>query len=179
MEEHFSLQDFYDDRLETARLTTRFLTRYDVEAWSAFFQDDDAIEFLMPRNGKSNSELSTNWINRQLNRYTEGTFGLQAILDKKTKKIIGQAGLLLQKVDGKFEVEVGYHIIKEYWGQGFATEAAKLFTDFALDNQLAKSVISIINTNNVKSMRVAEKNGFLLEKEIVWNNENVKIYRSN
>lgn len=178
MDQSFSLQDLYEDRLETQRISTRFLTRYDVEAWAEFFEDDAAFAFLMNRNGNTNMEMSDDWIKRQLQRYDSGTFGLQAIIDRKSKKMVGQCGLLLQKIDNKLEIEVGYHVIKKYWGMGYATEAAQLFVDFAVENQLAQSVIAIIHPNNSNSIRVAEKINMKFDFETEFNSETNKVYRS-
>ncbi len=178
MDQSFSLQDLYEDRLETQRISTRFLNRYDVELWGEFFEDDDAFEFLLKRNDKTNLEMSEDWIKRQLQRYESGTFGLQAIIDRKSKKMVGQCGLLLQKIDNKLEIEVGYHVIKKYWGMGYATEAAQLFVNFAIENQLAQSVIAIIHPNNSKSIRVAEKINMKFDFDTTWHEEPVKVFRS-
>jgi RimJ/RimL family protein N-acetyltransferase len=99
------------------------------------------------------------------------------LIDKETNALIGQCGLLLQEVDGIRELEVGYHIIKKYWGKGYAPEAARLFLDFAVEHDLADSVISIIDIRNTKSMRVAEKNGLHRDKQTRWLDKDVFIYR--
>ena len=78
----------------------------------------------------------------------------------------------------KLEIEVGYHILKRYWGMGYAPEAAKLFLDFAIENQLAQNVIAIINVKNEKSIRVAEKIEMKLDRETEWMGERVKVYKS-
>lgn len=178
MDQSFSLQDLYEDRFETPRISTRFLSRFDIEAWSAFFENDEAFQFLMKREGQTNLELSEKWIKKQLQRYESGTFGLQAIIDRKSKQMVGQCGLLSEKIDGKLEIEVGYHIIQKYWGMGYAPEAAKLFVDFALENQLAQNVIAIIDVRNEKSIRVAEKLNMKFDRNSNWMGEDVKIYRS-
>jgi RimJ/RimL family protein N-acetyltransferase len=167
----------YQDNLESERLLTRKLTSNDIEIWSDFFKDKDAIEFLPDPGFNSSEERSKHWIEKQLNRYSENLFGLQALIDKKTNEFIGQCGLLKQTVDGKTEIEVGYHIFKKYWGQGYAPEAAKLFIDYAFQNNLTDSVISIINTNNIKSQKVANKNGLLKEKQSIWSGLDIFIYR--
>ena len=83
----------------------------------------------------------------------------------------------MQEVDRETEIEVGYHIFKRFWGQGFAPEAAKLFIDYAFKNNLSNSIISIININNIRSQQVAEKNGLVREKQTNWLDLNVYIYR--
>lgn len=68
--------------------------------------------------------------------------------------------------------------MKKYWGQGYATEAAKIFIDYAFKKELTKSVISLIDVRNLGSQKVAEKNGLAIDKQIKWlDKEDVYIYR--
>ena len=168
---------FYNDGLESSRLFTRFLTLEDIEIWTEFMKDEESIQFIpvfevLDVHGKTKA-----WIERQMFRYSEKICGLQALIHKETNDFIGQCGLLTQEVNGKIEIEVGYHIFKQYRGQGFATEAAKLFIDFAFNNNLTNSVISIIDIRNLKSQRVAEKNSLNKERKTTWGNLEVLIYR--
>ncbi len=168
---------FYEDQLESKRLRTRFLSMNDSEQWSAFFEDKDAVEFLPNPGFTSTTARAKSWIEKQLGRYADKRYGLQALIDKKTNEFIGQCGLLGQEVDGEKCVEVGYHIFRKYWGQGYAPEAAKLFIDFGLEHQQANTIISIINTGNTKSQRVADKNGLKRSKQTRWNDMDVFIYQ--
>lgn len=167
----------YADGLATERLSTRFLVSDDVAAWASFYEDTAAIQYFSKVANISNMERSKNWIEKQLLRYKENHGGLQALINKKTKAFIGQCGFLTQEIDGKQEVEVGYHIFKKYWGQGYATEAAKAFFDYGFNIQKASSIISIIDIRNIKSQRVADKNGLVREKQVQWKNMDVFIYR--
>src|SRR5690606_6867470 len=138
-------------RLESERLVTRKLTKDDVDQWMEFFSEKEAVQFFPDTGIKSNQE--------------------------RAAELIGQCGLLLQVVDGQTELEVGYHILKKYWGQGFAPEAARLFIHYAFAHGLAESVISIIDKRNINSKKVAQKNGLELEKQTLWKNLEVEIFR--
>src|ERR1700688_5033929 len=105
----------YTDRLETDRLITRFLSIEDIKAWTDFFNNKEAVEFFPNYGYPTNEARAKSWIEKQLIRYADKRFGLQALIDKKTNNFIGQCGLLTQEVDGKTELEVGYHIFKKYW----------------------------------------------------------------
>ncbi len=167
----------YEDNLETERLITRKLNELDIPAWAEFFKDKEAVQFFPDFGLTSENERAKHWVEKQLNRYRDQRFGLQALIDKRTNNFVGQCGLLTQEVDGKIETEVGYHIFKKYWGQGFAPEAAKLFIDHAFKNNLSDSVISIIDRKNIKSQRVADKNGLKRDGETEWSDLEVYIYR--
>lgn len=168
----------YEDNLQTDRLITRMLTKEDTPVWEDFFKDEKAIEFF-PAYTKTDKERSAEWIERQLTRYAENRYGLQALIDKKKNLFIGQCGLLEQEVDGKKEIEVGYHIFKKYWGHGFAPEAARLFINYAFTNNLTDTIISIIHSKNIKSQRVAGKNGLVKDNHTNWLDMDVYIYRIN
>jgi RimJ/RimL family protein N-acetyltransferase len=168
----------YQDNLESKRIITRFLNSNDILIWSEFFSDKEAAEFLPNFENKSNLDRATHMINKQLDRYKNEKFGLQVIIDKNTNAFIGLCGLLAQEVEGKIEIEVGYHMFKKYWGQGYATEAAKLFIDFAFKNKVADTIISIIDIGNIKSQKVALKNGLTIERKIKWYDlEDVYVFR--
>ncbi len=166
----------YKDNLESNRLTTRFLENSDILIWEKFFEDSEAVLFFPTFGLKSNLERSEFWIEKQLARYQENRFGLQALIEKETGEFIGQCGLLEQNVDGEIKIEVGYHVFKKHWGKGFAPEAAKLFIDFAFNNNISDSIISIIDQKNIKSQKVADKNGLKVIKESIWFDSPVFIY---
>lgn len=167
----------YEDGLVTGRLITRFLTPDDIKTWTPFFEDAESIQYFPWIANDSAGERSKQWIERQLARYKEQRYGLQALINKDTKEFIGQCGLITQDVNGTHELEVGYHIFKKYWGQGYAPEAAKAFFDYGFKNKQADSIISIIDIRNLKSRRVAEKNGLVREKQTRWLEMDVYIYR--
>jgi RimJ/RimL family protein N-acetyltransferase len=174
---NFMTDYIYTDNLESKRLRTRKLTLDDVGLWAEFFEDKDAIEFLPNIGFPSTKERAKHWIEKQLGRYADNRYGLQALINKDTNEFIGQCGLLAQEVDGEQKVEVGYHIFKKHWGQGYAPEAAKLFIDFGFKNNQATSIISIINTGNVRSQKVALKNSLTKIKQTTWSNLDVFIYQ--
>lgn len=168
----------YEDKLQSERLYTRFLNKGDIEKWAHFFEDKEGLWFFPDFGFKTTLETAEFWINKQLTRYAEKRYGLQALIDKNTNKMIGQAGLLLQEVDGVIELETGYHIFKEHRGKEYAPEAAKMFIEYAFKNNLSDSVISIIDVRNINSQRVAEKNGLTREKQTRWSDLDVYIYRT-
>jgi len=163
--------------LETQRLKTDYLTPADYNLWEAFLGDEETVQYFLPRGDMSLADFSKFWIDIQIQRYKDKRYGLQAIYSKATNELIGQCGLLTQIVDDQEELEVGYHIFKKHRGKGYAPEIAKRFIKFAFENNLAESIVSIIHKDNLKSQRVAEKNGLQKEKETIWKDLPVFIYR--
>lgn len=102
---------------------------------------------------------------------------MNALIDKNTHEFVGQCGLLVQTIDGKEELEIGYAIMPSHRGKGYASEAAIKCKAFAFENNFCKSLISVIVPENIDSIKVALKNGMILEKTSISNGDEVNIYR--
>ena len=77
------------------------------------------------------------------------------------------AGLaLFQDIDGAPEVEIGYRLRPDYWGRGLGTEAAAATRDYGFGELGMTRLISLIQPENIASVRIAEKIGMGCEKEI-------------
>ncbi len=108
------------------------------------------------------------WIERNRLRYKNDGVSLWAMLLKSCGELIGDCGIIRQDVDGEFLYEVGYHLRRDQWGQGFATEAAIACRDWAFANLKVDRVISLIRPENQPSRKVAERNGMKIWKEVNW-----------
>ena len=108
------------------------------------------------------------WIERNLKRYTEHGHGLYAIVLKESGDVIGDCGLVTQEIEGGPELEVGYHLRRDQWGHGYATEAARACMQHAFQALKAPKVISLIRPENLPSRRVAERNGMKIERKITY-----------
>ncbi|EIJ41049.1 acetyltransferase, ribosomal protein N-acetylase [Beggiatoa alba B18LD] len=163
------------NQLETKRLIFRPLTLADAPTLLSFWENAQAIRYLSPPDAVQ--QHCVTWIQRQIARYENDNVGLMALICQSTGAFIGQCGLVWQFVGNRDELEVGYHIQPEYWGQGYATEAAKACLSQAFTQKLAPSVISIIHVNNVASQRVATRNGLQREQMSQFKGFPVYIYR--
>ena len=155
----------YTDNLSTPRLTTRFLTQEDVPAWAEFFKDPEAVQYQLLDADKTPTQRAQNWIDFCMARYQNGRLGLQALISSETGEFIGQCGLLVQEVNGVSEIEVGYHLLRQHWGKGYASEAAQMFRNYGFQHGFADSIISIIHPLNENSKKVAGRNGMQLVDE--------------
>jgi len=160
----------------TERLFIRMLTEDDVDTWELFFKDTDVFEYY-PSTMQYNENYARDWISKQIQRYQDEGFGLMALIEKDSGILIGQCGLISQQLDGLEEVEIGYHIMKEYRGKGYATEAAQHFKKVAFNQLFLDSVISIIHPENVASQMVASRNGMTKEKSTLWQDMKAFVYR--
>lgn len=162
---------------ETARLKFRLLEHSDFDYWIKFFRHPDCARFLGLENAGTPREQCEEWFRRVWERYDKDLGGMNVLIDKTTNEFIGQCGLLVQEVDDRRELEIGYSIIPDYWGRGYATEAAIKCRDYAFNNDFAESIISIIHPENIRSVKVALKNGMINEKQTIFRDMPVVIYR--
>ena len=104
----------YEEHLQSPRLITRKLTMDDIEPWTEFFADKEAIEYFPSGQIESDKARSQQWIAKQLDRYANNRFGLQALIDKEHNRFIGQCGLLEQQVEGKTEIQLNHKYYSPY-----------------------------------------------------------------
>ena len=162
--------------LSTQRLQFRLLEPGDFNTCLPFFEHPLSHRYW-PTQGKTPLSLCTEWFDKQHWRYANDKGGAMALIHTETGTFLGWCGLLVQEVDGKAELEVGYSIMPEQWGRGYATEAARACMDAAFEKDLATSIISIIQVDNLPSQRVAEKNGLTRDHQAVYHGQPVYIYR--
>ncbi|MGC4059261.1 MAG: GNAT family N-acetyltransferase [Chitinophagaceae bacterium] len=154
----------YTDGLESARLVTRFVTMADTTAWLEYYEDPQATAYTaIP--GMTATEMTRHVLHHTLLRYSDGRMGLQALLCKESRELVGMCGLMVQELNGVPEVEIGYHLLHKHWGKGYATEAAQLFRDYGFRNGAA-SLVSIIHPGNIASQKVAIRNGMQIDPSI-------------
>lgn len=151
--------------LETERLLLREINHDDRDQLLQIWGDAQTMS-LFPKT--LNPQEMGEWIDRNLKRYESCAHGLWAVILKDSRQFIGDCGLVIQEVDGAEELEVGYHLNRNFWGQGLATEAARGCMDYGFDQLNARRIISMIRPENLSSRRVAERNGLKVEKEIFW-----------
>jgi len=158
--------------LETARLVLRPLTLEDEPALAAVFSDAETMRWYpRPYSGPEVRE----WIERQMVRYPGG-IGLLGIVEKQTGMLIGDCGAVWQEVEGTTELEIAYHVNRERWNQGFASEAARAVMGYAFGRFDVERVVSMIRPENVQSRRVADKNGLTLDRVVFWRGYDHCIY---
>ncbi len=161
--------------LRTERLEFRSPRPDDASWWMEYINDADAIRF-MPFTLGSTDDCAL-FIQRALDRIEKDGSGLHVISDRKTQKPLGMVGLLTQEVDGIQELEIGFHLLPSAWGRGYATEAAIACRDLAKGQDLASSVISLIDKANLKSGAVALRVGMRFEKLGLHRGESVNMFR--
>lgn len=139
--------------LETQRLILREITAADFDAWSAVLGDPEVMYAY--EHGFSAQEVRQ-WIARQRERYDRDGFGLWAAVERETGALVGDCGLTMQD---RPVPEIGYHLRRDRWHRGYASEAAAACRDHAFHVLGFREVYSIIRDSNLPSQRVALRTG--------------------
>jgi [ribosomal protein S5]-alanine N-acetyltransferase len=159
--------------LATQRLVLREFSAEDADGLAAVLGDPVAMQYYPAAFDRKGVE---EWIAKNVGRYQRDGHGLWAMLLKNSGELIGDCGCILQEVEGRNEVEVGYHVRRDLWSNGYATEAALACMEYAFTKLGAARVISMIRPENQQSRWVAEKNGMACEKIIFWRGYDHCIY---
>jgi RimJ/RimL family protein N-acetyltransferase len=150
--------------LETERLLLRRMTPDDVDALLEVLGDPIAmVHYPAP----FNRERVEEWVGWNLRNYEDHGYGLWAVVLKETMACVGDCGLTWQVIDaaGNRELEVGWHIRRDLWNHGLATEAGRACRDYARDQLRRPHLISLITQENLASQAVARKLGMRAEGE--------------
>jgi len=162
---------------ETERLKFRLLNERDFDEWVELFTDNGVSKVLGMDKIGTPKEQCEKWFEWTFDRYKNNLGGQNILINKSTNKIIGQSGLLVREIDGIKEIEVAYSILPSFRQKGFATEASQKCRDYAFENNFSKRLISIINTKNPNSAKVALNNGMQNDRTIDFHGNQVNIYQ--
>ncbi len=158
---------------ETPRLILRHLAEDDVDDLAKIYADPIVTKFF----GNTYTPKRTKqWVEEIVSCYQQHGWGLWATVHKVDNKLIGRCGLAPQRVDRQPEVEIGYLLAKEYWGQGLATEAATASRDYGFEQLGLNRLISLIDPGNIASQKVATKVGLTYEKNTTMWEKTLRVY---
>lgn len=145
--------------LRTARFVLRAFREDDVPALAALHADPDVMRYLRP-NGVAEPLPRQAWdyMTLQLGHWLLRGYGKWAMADAATDELIGRVGYFDAPYDWP-GLELGWTISRRLWGQGYASEAARLALDWGFETLGNNEIISAIHPQNVRSIRVAERLG--------------------
>lgn len=171
--------------LETERLVLRPPLPNDAEPLAPMYADPEVMRYLGDGRTLTREETERS-VQRMIDGWKADGFGLFTTVRKEDDLVIGRVGLILWNPEtwqttrvseeGPKELEVGYTIGREYWGNGYATEAAVASRDYALGELAARRLIALIIHGNDASENVARKLGFEYERDIRFGRRDAKLF---
>ena len=166
MDEHF--------QLETERLRLRPYRLEDLDDLHAMFSD---VEHMRWYPSPFDRETTKAWVERQIAAYDTRGYALWIVEDRTTGAFLGTAGPTVQLVEEVEEVEIGWHTRPGRKGEGIAPEAAAAARDWAFANLEVDHLISLVRPENAASVRVAEKLGMHVDREVDYKGLRHRVYR--
>jgi [ribosomal protein S5]-alanine N-acetyltransferase len=147
--------------LETERLILRKILPSDDKGMFELDSAPEVQRFLGNKPIKSIREA------RQIiafirSQYQENGIGRWAVVEKESNSFVGWAGLKLvkEKINDHINFyDLGYRLIKRYWGKGYATEAANVSLKYGFEQLGLEQVYGMCDAENVASRNVLEKVG--------------------
>jgi RimJ/RimL family protein N-acetyltransferase len=148
--------------IESERLGLRNLELDDKKGLFKILSDQETMKYYPKPYSQKETE---GWINRSIKSYKENSFGLWAVILKEEKHFIGQCGISMQNIDRENVPEIGYHINKNYWKRGYASEASKACLKYGFIDLDLREIFIHTFVKNIPSIRVAEKVGMKKRNE--------------
>ena len=146
-------------RLDTVIETERLILRVpkfpeDFEGWCAFMADEEAAQYI----GKAQKPAQV-WrgLATMIGSWHMVGHGMFSLIEKSSGRWIGRAGPW-QPHDWPGS-EIGWGVIRDVWGKGFALEASMAAMDFAVDVLGWPDIIHTINPANLASQKLATRLG--------------------
>jgi ribosomal-protein-alanine N-acetyltransferase len=141
---------------ETERLSVRPKTAADAESFHAVYGDDEVMRFS--GGSFTTLERSREFVAAHMRHQDVHGFSMWSLVHRGTPTLLGDVGFLAHE-DG---VEIGWHLRRNAWGRGYATEAARACLAYGFDRLKFTRVSAFTESANAASLRVIEKLGMRL-----------------
>jgi ribosomal-protein-alanine N-acetyltransferase len=143
--------------LESERLYVRRFTPADEEAFFRLNGDEEITRFIRPA---KNREESNAFLAENIRFYDEHPgLGRFALVVKDTDEIAGTFSLL--PLEHTTDVHIGYALLKEHWGKGYASEIVKAGIAHAFNELQLSTLTAITYAEHAQSQKVLLRNGFV------------------
>ena len=144
--------------IETDRLILRQWQESDRLPFARINADPAVMEFFPSVRTQAESDVTQDNLSRHIEDHG---FGFWALELRSSGEFIGFTGIANVDFEANFTpaVEIGWRLAKQFWGKGYATEAAKAGLAFAFDELQLDKVVSFAVTANRRSRNVMTRIG--------------------
>lgn len=148
--------------LKSKRLVLRQFTLADAADIQRFAGDRDVASTTSNIPHPYLDGMAEEWISKHQVEFEQGKQVTFAIAKRQDNKLIGAIGL--SSIDHEHEVaEIGYWIAKQYWNQGYCTEAGRMVLKFGFEVLGLNRIHARHFKRNPASGKVMKKMGMILE----------------
>jgi len=150
--------------IETERLLVRpFAPEPDARAMAEIYCDPEVMRFI-PGGALADEKAVRSLLERYVDAHDRQGFSSWAVVERRTGRLIGDVGLGIFEPTG--DIELGYTLARDYWGLGYASEAAKACLAAALAHLDVPRIVAVVDLENEASLRVSERIGMTRTKTI-------------
>ena len=149
--------------LETERLLLRPFTLDDAPFALTLLNEPSFLHFIGDKNVRSHEAARQYIQTGPLASYERNGFGLLVVELNDSHTPIGMCGLL--KREELPAPDIGFAFLPDYWGQGFAFEAASAVMKDAGERRKLTQVLAIVNPDNDASIKLLERLGLRFVRE--------------
>ena len=165
--------------IETERFILRDILVSDIDGMFELDADPEVHRYLgnKPIKTKEQALETIRFIRRQ---YDEYGIGRWAIIDKKTSEFLGWSGLKYntEPVDKYVNFyDIGYRLIKRYWGKGIASETAERSLKYAFDELKYEEILGMADCRNTGSNKILTKIGLHFIETFKYENDLCNCYK--
>jgi RimJ/RimL family protein N-acetyltransferase len=158
-------------RLTTERLLLREFRTADFDGYAENMADPEAAKFL---SGTVDRRTAQRMFQAAAGSWVLQGAGWWSIEVRETGEVVGDVGAFVRETCPDFEIS--WTLYRRFWGQGFATEAAKAALAFTIQGHGANRVIAYITTANTASVAVSQRLGMTYETDLDLFGESVGRY---
>ena len=145
---------------QTERLIVRqYDFETDTENFFSLNGDDDVMRYIRATKTKEECDV---FLKKAIAAYKiNPLIGRWAADEKATGKFIGSFAII--PIEGSDDIQLGYALLKENWGKGFASELTKFGLAYYFKNTNADHIYAIAEKANIASHNVLLKNSFVTD----------------
>lgn len=155
------------DRVQTARLILERLQPEHGPELAPLLLDPRVGATLWPRPEPPSETDMLESLAAKVDHWERYRFGMWLLRDRQTGQMVGRGGLQYTYTAGLNDVEAGWAIVPDRWGQGLATELGLACVEVAFNRLELLDIVAFTLPTNTASRRVMEKSGFEYERNIV------------
>lgn len=146
--------------LETERLILRPWKEQDRSLFARINADPVIMEYMPRTLTPADSDKLVDRFEKHFKKYG---FGMFAVERKKDGTFMGTVGLNTVEIKVPFApaVEIAWRLDYEYWGKGYATEAAQRLLDLGFSGLNLKEIVAFAVHDNTRAVHIMEKLGFV------------------
>jgi len=162
--------------LETPRLRVERFTLDDAEFILRLLNEPSFILNIADKGVRSLDDARAYLSDGPLAHYARHGFGLWRVSEREGGNPVGMCGLI--KRDTLEDVDLGYALLPEFTGRGYAGEVARAVVEHARSRHSLGRLLAIVSPGNQRSIRLLEKLGFAFERTVCWppDDEEVELY---